>query len=480
MIVSVNKSTPKGMITAPASKSYSHRAVFIASMGKDEVKLSHPLLSADIKSTMEACRLFGACVEEKTDPKTNETVIIVKGFNGKPKTPEREIDVGNSGTTLRLMTAFSGVVDGEVVLTGDESIQKRPNTPLLKTLNGMGAEAYSINENGCAPLTVKGKIKAGAVFIDGGMSSQFISALLLSCPLLEGDSKISIEGELKSKPYVDITLEVARKAGICIREKQERHDKQERLEQERLEQEKLEQERHEKESDSKESDSKGKENVGIYYEIPGNQTYALGDYTIPGDFSSASYLLTAGALIPGADITMAGLFPSAQGDSAIVEILEKAGADIFWDKENGIIRVSNKDGKRLKGIVWDAGKTPDLVPTLAVLGAFSDGETKITNAEHVRFKETDRLKAMAIELTKLGAVIEETADGLLISGEKSKGQMKGAAVHGWDDHRIVMSLFIAGMMIGETEIDTADSVKISYPNFFEEMKKVGADFEDRK
>ncbi len=444
MIVSVRKSIPKGRITAPASKSYTHRAVFIASLGKSRSELSRPLLSADTKSTMEACRMFGAAVEEKTDPETNETVIIINGFGGKPKTPENTIDVGNSGTTLRLMTALAGVAEGEVTLKGDESIQTRPNTPLLKTLNEMGAEAYSVKGNGCAPLVVKGKIKPGSVSIDGGMSSQFISALILSCPLLEADSKIKIEGELKSKPYVDITLEVAQKAGVRIHEHKE---------------------------------SGSEDDAGIFYEIPGNQTYALGDYVIPGDFSSASYLLTAGALIPGADIRLAGLFPSAQGDSAIVEILEKAGADISWDKENGVIHASNKNGKRLKGITWDAGKTPDLVPTLAVLGAFSDGEMRIINAEHVRFKETDRLKAMATELSKIGAVIEETADGLIISGEKSKGKMKGAAVHGWDDHRIVMSLFIAGMMIGDMTIDTAESVKISYPDFFEEMKKVGAVFE---
>ncbi|WP_316557179.1 3-phosphoshikimate 1-carboxyvinyltransferase [Methanimicrococcus hongohii] len=451
---------PKGEITAPASKSYTHRAVLIASLGKNEVNLSHPLLSADTKSTMEACRLFGANVEEKTDPETGETIIVVKGFDGKPKKPEKTIDVGNSGTTLRLMTALAGVVDGEVVLTGDESIQKRPNTPLLKTLNEMGAEAYSINGNDCAPLVVKGKIKPGSVSIDGGMSSQFISALLLSCPLLEGDSKISIYNDLKSKPYVDITLEVAKKAGVNIEEYFKRELIQEGIEE----------------------DYRVSEVHVLIYSIPGNQKYDLGvynhgNYAIPGDFSSASYLLTAATLIPGAEIMMNGLFPSAQGDSAIVEILEKAGADISWDKEKGIIRVSNKDGRRLKGIVWDAGKTPDLVPTLAVLGAFSDGEMKITNAEHVRFKETDRLKAMTEELTKIGAVIEETADGLIISGEKSKGQMKGAAVHGWDDHRIVMSLFIAGMMIGDMTIDTIESVKISYPTFFEEMKKIGAVFE---
>ncbi|WP_318786373.1 3-phosphoshikimate 1-carboxyvinyltransferase [Methanimicrococcus hacksteinii] len=453
MIVSVKKSTPAGEITAPASKSYTHRAVLAASLGKNECRLSHPLLSADTKSTMEACRLFGANVEEKTNPETNEKIILIQGFDGKPKNPEKPVDVGNSGTTLRFMTALSGLTDGEVVLTGDESIQKRSNAPLLETLNKTGAEISSIQNNGCAPLVVKGKINPGVFSIDGSMSSQFISALLLVCPLLKENSKIMIDGELKSKPYVDITLEIAQKAGVRIYEKQSAGTK---------------------------NDAGLLNDAGIFYEIPANQTYNLGDYTIPGDFSSASYLLTAAALIPGADITMSGLFPSAQGDSAIVEILEKAGADISWDKEKGVIHVSNKAGKRLKGIIWDAGITPDLVPTLAVLGAFSDGETRITNAEHVRFKETDRLKAMAEELTKIGAVIEETADGLFISGEKSKGKMKGAAVCGRDDHRIVMSLFIAGMITGEMEIDTAESVQISYPDFFEDMKKVGAVFETKQ
>lgn len=454
MIVSVKKSIPKGTVIAPASKSYTHRAVFIASLGKNEVKLTHPLLSADTRSTMQACRLFGAKIEEKTDPETNETIIIIKGFDGKPKTPKAPIDVGNSGTTLRLATALAGLADGSVTLTGDESVQKRPNTPLLKTLNEMGANAYSEKNNDCAPLVVNGKISPGNFSIDGGMSSQFISALLLSCPLLGGDSVISIDGDLKSKPYVDITLEIAEKAGVEITEHLKREHKED-----------------------------GTISEVLIYSISGNQTYTLSDYTIPGDFSSASYLLTAGALIPGADITLAWLFPSAQGDSAIVEILEKAGADISWNKENGIIRVRNADGRRLKGITWDAGKTPDLVPTLAVLGAFSDGEMRITNAEHVRFKETDRLKAMAEELTKIGAVIEETADGLIISGEKSKGKMKGTSksiVCGRDDHRIVMSLFIAGMMLGDMTIDTADSVRISYPEFYEDMKSIGADFENGK
>ena len=442
MIVSVSKSIPKGEVNAPSSKSYTHRALFAASLGDKECRLSHCLLSADTKSTMEACRMFGAEIDE-TENGSGEKEIVVKGFGKNPKLPNGPIDVGNSGTTLRFMTAFSGIIDGRIELTGDESIQKRPNTPLLETLNKMGANAYSVKNNNCAPLVVEGKIKPCRVSIDGGMSSQFISALLLSCPLLEGETVLSIDGELKSKPYVDITLEIAKIAGIQITELNE---------------------------------NGAKENAGPSYQIPGNQTYAFSDYIIPGDFSSISYVLAAGALIPGAEIVVKNIFPSAQGDSALVEILEKMGADISWNKENGIIKVSNTDGRRLKGIVCDVGKTPDLVPTLAVLGAFADGEMRITNAEHVRLKETDRLKAMATELSKLGAVIEETKDGLIISGERSE-KMKGAKLHGWDDHRIVMSLFIAGMMIGDVEIDTSESVKISYPEFFEDMKKTGVVFE---
>ena len=441
MKITVQKSIPVGTLKVPASKSYTHRAIIVSALGKEECRLTQPLLSADTRSTMEACRAFGTAVEEiKTA--ADETTLIVRGFDGKPAAPKAEIDIGNSGTTLRIMTALSGLVEDEIILTGDESIQKRPNIPLLKTLTEMGADAYSIRDNGCAPLAVKGKIKPGTVSIDGGVSSQFISALLLACPLLDGDSVVKISGELKSKPYVDITLEIAEKAGVCICE------------------------------------GKTPENT-VYYKIEGNQKYALGDYIIPGDFSSASYLLAMGALIPGAEITAAGLFPSAQGDSAIVEILEKMGADISRNKETGIIHVQNKAGKRLTGIVWDAGETPDLVPTLAVLGAFADGEMRIINAEHVRFKETDRLKAMATELQKIGAVIEETKDGLLIFGEKSKGKIKKPeeTLHGWDDHRIVMSLFIAGMLVGGVEIDTAESVRISYPEFFEDMKKLGTVFE---
>ncbi|MDV0446816.1 3-phosphoshikimate 1-carboxyvinyltransferase [Methanosarcinaceae archaeon Ag5] len=428
MIVSVQKSVLSGEVNAPASKSYTHRAVFVSALGTRKAQLSNCLISDDTRSTMNACRLFGARFDETPD------TICVSGFGNHPKTPDEVVDIGNSGTTLRFMTALSALCDGEIELTGDASIQKRPNVPLLSTLQKMGAAAYSKNDNGCAPLIVRGKMKPGKYSIDGGVSSQFVSALLLTCPLLDGPTELLIDGELKSKPYVDITVDVAQKAGVQIIEQ-------------------------------------GGANGNISYRIAGNQHYDLGDYTVPGDFSSVSYVLAAAALIPGSDVSVKNIFPSAQGDSAIIDILKEMGADIVWDKEKGVVRVVHS-GKKLTGIVVDAGKTPDLVPTLAVLGAFSDGMMLIQNAEHVRFKETDRLAAMAAELSKMGADIIETKDGLIISGQNSR--IKGAAVHGWDDHRIVMSLFVAGMIAGNTVIDTAESIRISYPSFFEDMKKIGA------
>ncbi|MCL2142392.1 MAG: 3-phosphoshikimate 1-carboxyvinyltransferase [Methanimicrococcus sp.] len=458
MIISVQKSILSGEIVAPASKSYTHRAILAASLGTHECRLFHCLMSADTQSTIEACRLFGADIEERIE--NGETVLFVKGFSGSPTVPQKEIDVGNSGTTLRLMAALAGLCDEEITLTGDASIQKRPNTPLLKTLQDMGTKAVSKN-NGCAPLVIRGPIQPGSVSIDGGMSSQFISALLLSCPLLKGETNLSVVGDFKSKPYVDVTLEVAKKAGILIHE-MVTSSKIETIP---------------KVETSSKIETKKDSDVVFSYKISGNQTYNLKEYTIPGDFSSVSYILAAGALISGADVTVCNLFPSAQGDSAIISILEKMGAVVSWDKEKGIVSVSNPDHRTLRGIVCDVKETPDLVPTLAVLGAFSDGEMKIVNAAHVRLKETDRLKAMATELKKAGVFIEETEDGLIISGEKSKGKMKGADFHGWDDHRIVMSLFVAGLLLGNTTIDTTDSVKISYPEFFEVMKKVGAEWE---
>lgn len=414
MIVSVSRSSISGTVRAPPSKSYTHRAVLITALS-DSGRVHRPLISADTRATISACEAFGADVNSRGDD------LEIQGVSGRPRTPENVIDVLNSGTTLRFMSAVAALTDG-AVLTGDSSIRSRPNGPLLKALNDLGAEAFSIRGNDRAPLVIRGRLRGGSTSLDGSVSSQFLSALLIACPLSSGDTTISIRGELKSRPYAEITLDILREAGAEI------------------------------------------DADGSVFRMHGGQRYRLQEYTVPGDFSSASYPLAAAALAGSA--TVQGLFPSRQGDSAIVAILREMGADVSWDTERGEVTVSASD---LKGTEIDASLTPDLVPTLAVLGAVAEGRTVIRNAEHVRHKETDRIHAMAVELKKMGAKIEEKPDGLEIVG----GELHGADLHGYHDHRIVMALTLAGIVAGDTRIDTAESVDVSYPGFFVDMRRLG-------
>lgn len=425
MCVFIGKSSLKGEVFAPPSKSYTHRAITLAALSKESI-VRRPLLSADTLATVRASEQFGASIERKGEN------LIIHGFNGKPKIPDDVIDAANSGTTLRLMTAIAALTDGITVLTGDSSLRSRPNGPLLEALNKLGARACSTRGNERAPIIVRGGLKGAKVDINGSISSQFISALLITCPLKESSTTLSIIGKLKSRPYVDVTLEMLELAGVKIQ-----------------------------------TDNQN----GTKFIIPGKQKYDLKDYTIPGDFSSASYLLAAAAMTDGSEVTVKNLFPSKQGDKLIIEILEQMGADIKWDKQTGTVNV--KGGRRLKAITFDAGATPDLVPTIAVLAAVAEGTSRIENAEHVRYKETDRLRALSTELPKLGVSLIENKDSLTITG----GKLHGATVHGWDDHRIVMALAVAGIAAGDTIIDTTESVSISYPDFFRDIQNLGVQVE---
>ncbi|CAD7773086.1 3-phosphoshikimate 1-carboxyvinyltransferase [Candidatus Methanoperedenaceae archaeon GB50] len=422
MDVRVSSSRLEGVVNAPPSKSYTHRAVAIASLAR-RTRILDPLISDDTRSTMHVARMLGAEVERLEDH------IQVIGTQGEISTPDNVVDVGNSGTTLRIMTAVSALASGAVVLTGDASIRRRPNNPLLVALNDLGADAFSTRNNGMAPLVVRGKLRGGKTFIDGSVSSQFITGLLIACPFAERDTEIVVRGTLKSRPYVEITLEMLRRAGVEITVE---------------------------------------EGVNLRFRVEGGQNMHVSEYQVPGDFSSASYLLAAGALF--GEVTVTNMYPTAQGDSLIIQILEEMGADIRWNKNKGVVRVRESE---LTGCVIDVGETPDLLPTLAVLGALAEGTTRIENAKHVRYKETDRVHAMARELTKMGAIVKEEEESLTIKGSK----LHGAKLDGWGDHRIVMALTLAGIAAGNTTISTAESVRISYPNFFEDMRRLGASIE---
>lgn len=416
MIASVERSTISGEVYAPPSKSYTHRAILITALGPGG-RVLRPLISADTRATISASEAFGAHISIGDEVK-------IDGVSGNLQTPEDVINVLNSGTTLRFCSAVAALTDG-AVLTGDASIRTRPNGPLLSALNDLGAQAFSIRNNNRAPLVIRGKMRGGTARLNGGVSSQFLSALLIAAPLAHGDTRIIIEGDLKSRPYAEITLDMLSDAGVQV--KADRHE----------------------------------------FLISGNQTYNLRSYTIPGDFSSASYPLAAAA-VTGSEVTVRGIFPSRQGDSAIIDILRGMGAEISWNRELGDLKIK---GGNLRGVDVDASLTPDLVPTIAILGAVAQGKTVVYNAEHVRHKETDRLKAMATELSKMGADIKERPDGLEIVG----GRLHGASVNGYHDHRIVMALAVAGMVAGGTRINSAESVDVSYPGFFQEMTRLGAD-----
>ena len=430
MNATVRKSRIKGEITAPPSKSYTHRAIAIASLSQKS-DIFYPLISEDTKATINAAECLGAVVEYDEPVRK----ITIEGTDGKPRTPEDVINAENSGTTLRFFTAISALCEGTTVLTGDASLRKRPNSPLLMALNDLGAEAISIKGDGTAPIEVKGKLKGGETAMDASISSQFISALLIACPLADKPSYIAANN-LSSVPYMRMTVEVLEQAGVKIPFSRSSND--------------------------------------YAFHVEGGKRYELRRFTVPGDFSSASYLLAA-AVITDSELRITNLFPSAQGDSRIVEILREMGADIKWAEESGVVEVKGTKEAELRGIKVDMRENPDLVPTIAVSAAVATGTTEITGAAHLRYKETDRLRFLTEELRKMGVRIKEKEDGLVIEGGK-KGGLRAAKVYSHDDHRLAMALCIAALSAtGETVIEGAECAEVSYPSFFVDIRNLGAD-----
>jgi len=424
MDVTVSPSRVRGTVRAPPSKSYTHRALLAAGYA-ESATVRNPLDSADTHATARAVEAFGGTVEWTDD------AVEVTGFDGRPRTPDDVLDCANSGTTMRLTTATAALGDGLTVLTGDASLRSRPQGPLLDALVDLGGRAESTRRNGQAPLVVGGHVDGGTVSVPGDVSSQYITALLMAGAVTSEGIDIELTTALKSAPYVDITLELLDAFDI----------------------------------DAAATDEG--------FRVPGGQSYAPGDgeYHVPGDFSSMSYLLAAGTLAADGELTVQGAKPSAQGDVAIVDVLDRMGASLSWTPDTGEIAVERSS---LSGVTVNVSDTPDLLPTLAVVGAVADGTTRLTDCEHVRYKETDRVSAMATELSTLGAVVEEEQDSLTIHGGESS--LGGGTVSGHDDHRVIMSLAVAGLAAdGDVTIEGADHVDVSFPGFFETLRGLDAE-----
>lgn len=416
----VEKSKITGQVICPPNKSYTHRAIFLASLAGNDSTVKNVLLSADTIATIEACKKFGADIEVK-----GSSIIVKNSIKIGTKVPE--INTENSGTTIRIATGIASLFSEEIILTGDSSLQKRPMQPLLDALSSIGAQCQSTN--GKPPIKVKGRISGGDVKIPGNFSSQFISALLICAPMTEKGINLIIEEELVSKPYLDATIATMRNFGVSV------------------------------------------QTLIPYkrYNIS-PQIYKDTTFTVPIDFSSLALLLSA-VVLNGEKVTIKGNIGNLpQGDEVFIDILEQLGVKVNINDE--IIEI--KTPEKLKGGKFDLSNSPDLLPPLAILALKSSEPIEIFNVKHARLKETDRIAIIAREMVKLGIKVQEKEDGLIL---ESSNKITGAELNSEEDHRLFMAFCIAGMYIGDCVVTDPQSVKVSYPNFIEEMKRLGANIQ---
>ncbi|MEE8132893.1 MAG: 3-phosphoshikimate 1-carboxyvinyltransferase [Nitrososphaerales archaeon] len=418
--VEIKSSKIGGTVKCPSSKSYTHRAIAIASLTDGESMVTNALSARDTLATINACKTLGSKITQ------TDRTIMISGMN-KFEPGNREINAENSGTTIRIMIAMSALVeDGRTTCTGDESLRKRPMQPLLDALKQLGVDSTS--SNGMPPITVKGGgIRGGHTEINGGVSSQFISALLISCIYADKDVEVSVEGEQVSKPYIDATLATMQRFGVKI-----------------------------------------EKNYYTNYRVKCQQ-YKPVKFDVPSDFSSAAIILAAGALAGEVTVEVSN-FDLPQADAKIIDILHDMGVFIKLNKVKGIIRVEAPE--RLEGDRFNLHNNPDLLPVVSVLGLKAKKKVTISGVAHARFKETDRIANIANELKKLGAEVKEIEDGLSIEGPS---KLKNASLHSYNDHRLFMAFCIASLLTDKCVIDGLESVDVSYPNFIDDLRKLGVD-----
>ncbi len=421
-------------IQVPSSKSHTIRALLIASFADGESSLINPLDSADARSCIEACRAFGAVIDTESTAADGTAVWKVSGNGGSFPENIPAIDVGNSGTTLYLAAGMAALAGIPVQFTGDEQIQRRSAENLLSSLEDLGAEVRRMGTGGCAPFTINGPITGGSTSIECP-TSQYLSSLLLAAPLAALDSGVQSVINvplLMEQPYVEMTLRWLDEQGISY-----------------------------------------KNNNFKSFEISGGQTYKAFTRPIPGDFSSATFFICAAA-VTGSKLTFTGLdINDSQGDKAVLDYLEQMGCKtLHSNTEITVIGPGHPENPDplLKAAVIDINATPDALPAMAVTACFAEGETRLVNVAQARIKETDRIAVMAAELGKLGADISELEDGLIIRGGNP---LTGCKLEGHGDHRIVMSLAIAGLKAeGTTTITDKEAVAITYPGFFTQLNKL--------
>lgn len=419
MKIEVLNTKLEGKVKIPPSKSMAHRGIICASLSSGVSVIDNIDYSDDINATIDAMVSLGAVIDK------NEDKLTITGALHKDakRSAARTVDCNESGSTLRFLVPISLLFDGMTKFIGRGNLGKRPLYTYYNIFKEQGIKYNAVDNK--LNLMVKGRIKAGEFVLPGNISSQFITGLLFTLPLLEGDSKIIISTELESKGYIDLTLACMKDFGIDIENRDYRE-----------------------------------------FIIKGGQSYNSRNYRVEGDYSQGAFYLSANAL--GSKVELLDLREdSLQGDKEAIDILERMGAK-FEFKDS----ITIKDNCKLKSTLIDASQCPDIIPVISLVAALSEGRTEIINAGRLRIKECDRLKAVATELNRLGAKVIEKEEGLIIDGvEELEG---GIEVWSWKDHRIAMTLAIAATRCkNPIIIKDYDCVAKSYPSFFDDYKMLG-------
>jgi 3-phosphoshikimate 1-carboxyvinyltransferase len=414
----------RARVEVPGSKSITNRALVCAALATGESTLTRVLKSDDTHVMMEGLRALGFEITELAQQPTPIERFKVIGTGGKIPAIEADLFCGNSGTTMRFLTALATLGHGAYRLDGIERMRQRPIGDLLDALAQLGVSAVSEGGNGYPPVVVHANgLPGGTATIRGDISSQFLSGLLMAAPFAQSPVEIHIEGPLVSQPYVRMTLAVMRAFGVEV-EASDRLDS---------------------------------------FRIAAPEQYLSCDnFDIEPDASAASYFWAAAA-VTGGDVTIDGLSAhSLQGDVTFVDCLKQMGCEVKRDAKSITVI-----GRTLRGIDVDMNAISDTVQTLAVVALFAEGETTIRKVAHIRHKETDRIAALAAELRKLGAEVDERDDGLTIRPAK----LRAANIDTYNDHRMAMSFAIAGLRIAGVRINNPDCVEKTYPNFFEDLER---------
>ena len=424
--VTIQPFSLNGKVKIPPSKSICHRAIIAAALCQGECVLDNILMSEDIIATSEIMRKLGAKIVELQ----NKLLITGRDVSNSISTgiESKELQCNESGSTLRFLIPIAMGTGEKIFFKGKGKLVQRPLKPYFDIFDKQKIKYTT--KNGGLPLIIEGRLKPGIYELRGDVSSQFITGLIYALPLLNGDSTIKITTNTESIGYIDLTLDILSKFGVNIENNNYRE-----------------------------------------FKIKGNQHYEKRDYRVEGDFSQAAFYLAAGVL--GGEVKCLDLnMESLQGDRVIIDIIKSMGGKLSI--ENGILKTSKSN---LKGSIIDVSQCPDLLPIIAVLGALSEGTTEIINASRVRIKESDRLKAIATELNKIGAEVIEREDSLLIHG---KPWLKGGVVNSWNDHRIAMAMAIASIRCTQLlTIEDSGAVKKSYPEFYEDFKNLGGKINER-